>query len=162
MSSITKIIIHCAATPNGKRLARQGRNAADIIDQWHQQRGFQREINARIYFNRHLQAIGYHFIIDTDGTITTGRHPMETGAHCKGQNRNSIGICLVGTDKFTLSQWRHLQALIQQLAKQHPNATLHGHREFANKICPGFNVSEWIDNSCQPLVDHLIQEGIND
>ncbi|HDR1020967.1 TPA: N-acetylmuramoyl-L-alanine amidase [Pasteurella multocida] len=156
--SIQKIIIHCAATPNGVRLAKRGKTASEIIDAWHLDRGFAREINNKIYFNRHLQAIGYHFVIDTDGTLTSGRKVGEQGAHCRGQNRNSIGICLVGTDRFTIAQWHALANLVRELAHKYPDATLHGHREFAPKICPGFDVMEWVDNDCQPLVEHVIME----
>lgn len=161
MALISKIIIHCAATPNGVRLALPGRNgksAAQRIDDWHEARGFRREINNRIAFNRHLWHIGYHYVIDTDGTLETGRKIGEIGAHCKGQNKGSIGICLVGTDRFTMKQWAQLTELIRQLAEKYPHATLHGHREFARKICPGFDVAEWVDNDFAPLADHVIGE----
>ena len=161
MVQIRKIIIHCAATANGVRLARAGKygkSAAHIIDDWHERRGFRREINNRIAFNRDLGHIGYHFVIDTDGTLESGRKIGEIGAHCKGQNTGSIGICLVGTDRFTVKQWTQLTNLIKDLAEKYPQATLHGHREFAAKICPGFNVDEWVDNDFAPLVDHIIVE----
>lgn len=159
MALINKIIIHCAATLNGMQLGQAGKNgksAAAIIDSWHAARGFRRNINNFIAFNRHLEHIGYHFVIDTDGTVATGRKVGEIGAHCKGQNQGSIGICLVGTDRFTLRQWDALAQLIKELATQYPHATLHGHREFAAKICPGFDVAEWVDNDFMPLADHVI------
>ncbi len=156
--SIKKIIIHCAATQNGVRLAKRGKTAAQIIDDWHFDAHFRREINNKIAFNRDLHAIGYHFVIDTHGVVETGRKVGEIGAHCRGQNRNSIGICLVGTDRFTVAQWQALANLVRDLSRKYPNATLHGHREFARKICPGFDVTEWVDNDCQPLVEHVIME----
>ena len=71
-----KIIIHCSATPKGVDY-----NAADI-DRWHKKRGFRK--------------IGYHYVIKIDGKIEKGREENEMGAHCLGQNMESIGICYIG------------------------------------------------------------------
>ena len=76
MRKITKIIIHCAATPEGKDFTVQQ------IDQWHRQRGF--------------RCIGYHFVIYRDGSIHKGRPIEQAGAHTSGHNAHSIGICLIG------------------------------------------------------------------
>lgn len=158
MVQINKIIIHCAATPNGVPIARFGKTAAQRIDDWHEKAGFRREINNRIAFNRNLGYIGYHFVIDTDGTVETGRKVGEWGAHVKGHNTGSIGICLAGTSKFTMKQWHALTDLVKSLAQRYPDATLHGHREFAPKICPGFDVHAWVDGGEVALADHIITE----
>ena len=42
MRQINHLVIHCAATPNGKPLSRNGATAAQVIDEWHFQRGFHR------------------------------------------------------------------------------------------------------------------------
>lgn len=76
MRKISKIIIHCSATKEGKDYT-----VVDI-DRWHRQRGF--------------QMIGYNYIIRIDGTIEIGRPIEMVGAHCVGHNRNSIGICYIG------------------------------------------------------------------
>lgn len=76
MRKITEIIIHCAATPEGKDFTVQD------IDRWHRQRGF--------------KSIGYHFVIYRDGSIHKGRPLDQIGAHCTGHNANSIGICYIG------------------------------------------------------------------
>lgn len=131
MRKIDKIIIHCSATPEGKSFTVQD------IDRWHRQRGF--------------RCIGYHFVIYLDGTVHTGRPIAEIGAHCKGQNATSIGICYIGglaadgrtpKDTRTEAQKLALVALVANLKKQFPNATLHGHCEFAAKACPSFKVRE--------------------
>lgn len=158
MANITKIIIHCADTHNGMRLARFGKTAAQRIDDWHEKAGFRREINNRIAFNRSLGYIGYHFVIDTDGTVESGRKVGERGAHVKGQNTGSIGICLVGYSKFTLKQWQALAKLVHQLSAQYPDASLHGHREFAAKFCPGFDVQEWVKGGFTPLSQHITED----
>ena len=127
MRNINKIIVHCSATKEGKAF-----NAADIT-RWHKDRGF--------------ATIGYHYVVLLDGTIQQGRAEMVMGAHCKGYNANSIGICYIGgldengksKDTRTPEQKKSLLELLKRLKKDYPNATIHGHREFANKDCPCFD-----------------------
>lgn len=127
MRNINKIIVHCTATKEGKAF-----NVADIT-RWHKQRGF--------------ATIGYHWVVLLDGTIQQGRAEMTMGAHCKGHNANSIGICYIGgldengnsKDTRTPEQKKALLELLKRLKKDYPNATIHGHREFANKDCPCFD-----------------------
>ena len=78
-SPINKIVIHCSATQNGKQLRTTTHTAAQRIDDWHKVRSFQRLAGNYKAFNPHLQHIGYHFVIDTDGTVETGRKEGETG-----------------------------------------------------------------------------------
>ena len=73
MRKIKEIIIHCSATREGRDYT-----VADI-DRWHRERGF--------------FCIGYHFVIYRDGSIHVGRSVEEVGAHCKGHNTVSIGVC---------------------------------------------------------------------
>ena len=129
MRKINEIIIHCAATPEGKDFTVQD------IDRWHRQRGF--------------AEIGYHFVIYRDGSVHTGRELAKVGAHCTGHNANSIGICYIGgcaadgktpKDTRTPQQREALRGLVADLQKQYPGASVHGHREFANKACPCFDV----------------------
>lgn len=127
MRKINLIIIHCSATKEGADF-----NAADIL-RWHLQRGF--------------RDIGYHYIVRLDGTIETGRPLEEVGAHCSGYNAHSIGVCYVGgldkdgkaKDTRTPAQKAALVSLLKKLKAQFPKATIHGHREYANKACPCFN-----------------------
>lgn len=129
MRKITKIIVHCSATPEGRDYT-----VADI-DRWHKQRGW--------------KGIGYHFVIYRDGSVHPGRKIEEIGAHCVGQNANSIGICYIGglaadgktpKDTRTPAQKAALRSLINELKAKFPGITVHGHREFANKACPCFDV----------------------
>ncbi|EGP03147.1 N-acetyl-anhydromuranmyl-L-alanine amidase [Pasteurella multocida subsp. gallicida str. Anand1_poultry] len=114
MFPILKIVIHCSATQNGKPLRNKAHTAAQVIDRWHAERGFKRTFSNFTQFNSHLKHIGYHYVIDTDGTVETGRKVGEVGAHVKGHNQQSIGICLVGGisitgknyGRFTARQWR--------------------------------------------------------
>lgn len=130
MRTITKIILHCTATPEGKFFDKND------VDAWHKQRGW--------------AGIGYHFLILLDGTIQTGRPIEQVGAHVKGQNTASIGIAYVGgcdehmnaKDTRTLEQKEALQAIVLELQSKFPKATIHGHNEFANKACPSFVVAD--------------------
>lgn len=127
MRKIDKIIVHCTATAEGKDY-----HVADV-DKWHKQKGW--------------KGIGYHYLVTLDGTIERGRPENEIGAHCTGQNKNSIGICYVGgldkngkaKDTRTEAQKKTLLELIVALIIKYPQAKIYGHRDFANKDCPCFD-----------------------
>ena len=130
MRRIDKIIVHCTATPQGMAVS------VDDIDRWHRQRGF--------------AGIGYHFVVYLDGTVHEGRPIDRAGAHCKGHNAHSIGICYVGgldeqrhpKDTRTPAQKEALLALVTTLKTQYPNAKVFGHCHFANKACPCFDAEK--------------------
>jgi len=134
MRDINKIIIHCSATPEGRDIS------ANTIDQWHKERGW--------------SGIGYHYVIKIDGSIEYGRDINKTGAHVKGYNKGSIGLCYIGgcdsdmnaKDTRTLEQKESLLLLLKTLKKMHPNATIHGHNDFASKACPSFNATKEYEN----------------
>ena len=129
MRKINKIIVHCSATPEGRDYT-----VADI-DRWHKAKGW--------------KGIGYHYVIYRDGSVHAGRPVEQVGAHCTGQNANSIGVCYIGglasdgktaKDTRTPEQRQALRSLVAELCAKYPGVTIHGHREFANKACPCFNV----------------------
>lgn len=131
MREITRIILHCSATPEGKDFT-----VADI-DKWHKARGW--------------QGIGYHYVVYRDGSVHEGRNIAVAGAHTSGFNKNSIGVCYIGgvaadgktpKDTRTAEQRVALRNLVAQLKKQFPKATVHGHYEFAAKACPSFKISD--------------------
>jgi len=132
MRQINKIIIHCSATREGENYT------VDTIRSWH--------VDGRGWSD-----IGYHFYIDLYGEIHKGRDIAKIGAHCKGQNRNSIGICYCGgveadgkTPKDTRldCQKDSLTAVLRTLKAMYPEAVIHSHNDFANKACPSFNATE--------------------
>ena len=128
---ITEIIVHCAATPEGKDFT------VDDITRWHKQRGF--------------RTIGYHHVVYRDGSVHPGRPEGEIGAHCTGHNACSIGVCYIGgvaadgktaKDTRTPEQRNALLMLLRRLRAKYPNAKIHGHRDFAAKACPSFDATK--------------------
>lgn len=136
MNPIKYIAVHCSAT---KEL--QDYKAEDI-DRWHRQRGFNQ--------------IGYHYVVDIDGTIETGRPEHTAGAHVQGYNTCSIAVCYIGgldargqpKDTRTPAQIEALTTLLSRLKKQYPGAIIQGHRDFpgVNKACPCFNAKNEYKN----------------
>lgn len=128
MRDINKIILHCTATPEGRDVS------IDTIRQWHLDRGW--------------SDIGYHYIIELDGTIKEGRPVERQGAHVRGLNKNSIGIAYIGgcdanmssKDTRTNAQKLAIDILLNKLMNKYVNSTLHGHNEFSPKACPSFDV----------------------
>lgn len=136
MRVINKIIIHCAATPEGKDYT------VEQIRQWH---------TSPKPKGNGWKDIGYHFVIYRDGSVHPGRPIEQIGAHTSGYNANSIGICYIGgcakdgktpKDTRTTEQKAALVKLVTELRRRFPNASVHGHNEFANKACPSFNVQK--------------------
>lgn len=134
MRDINKIIIHCSFTPKTMDIG------VEEIRKWHLERGW--------------SDIGYHYVIRRDGTVETGRPVEKPGAHCKGHNQDSIGICLAGgkgTDgkpffNFSQEQLRTLEDLLEGLWAEYPfkkGEWIYGHNDFSTKPCPCFDVKEW-------------------
>lgn len=178
MRPITLIVIHCSASPNGDSLFRGSFGTpgcitpVQTIDGWHQSRGFHRSPANRQRFNPSLVAIGYHYVVQLDGAVATGRHEDEVGAHVAGFNQKSIGICMIGTDRFSAAQWFSLAEAVRLLQKRYPAARVVGHRDLSPdrngngtvepsewlKTCPGFDVSAWLASDRRPPADHLLEE----
>lgn len=135
-SDVKNIIVHCSAT-------REGDDSIDVnvIDKWHKARGW--------------RGCGYHFIVLMDGTIQTGRSINVCGAHTKGLNCKSWGVCYIGgvekdgktpKDTRTDKQKESLEYLLYFLKLLAPDATINGHRDFAPKACPSFDATKEYKN----------------
>ncbi len=130
MRTITLIIIHCSATPEGRSLSFEECRRDHIM-------------------HRHFRDIGYHFYITRDGTVHDGRPIEKVGAHCEGHNPHSIGICYEGgldangkpADTRTEAQRKALKSLVERMHRLFPKALIVGHHDLnPRKACPCFKV----------------------
>ncbi len=128
-----KIILHCSQSEYGNAIT---------IGAWHRWRKFKK--------------IGYHYIILNgrvhnsvnhdyffDGVIETGRAPYKKGAHCRGHNKNTIGVCLIGmSGQFTEQQMRSLNLLLLHLKDEHKEIEIYQHSYYDKKkpYCAGLNI----------------------
>ena len=122
------IVVHSADTPS---LLDVG---VEEIRKWHMDKGW--------------NDVGYHYVIRRNGVVEEGRDKDAVGAHVRGYNQVTLGICLVGGWKgkfdFTKAQMAALEALIGSLLLVYKHATVRGHRDYnKNKDCPGFDVETW-------------------
>lgn len=159
MRRVTQIVIHCSASPDGQSLFGEGVTPVQRIDRWHAERGFARSPEWRRQMNPDLMSIGYHLVIYLSGAIATGRHFEEIGAHVAGHNQQSIGICLLGTERFSAEQWASLATVVELLGAKYPGVEVLGHRDFPNvkKTCPGFDVRAWLARGMTPDPAHLLE-----
>ncbi len=132
---ITKLIWHCTATAEGKSI---GDNPALTIDRWHKARGW--------------DGIGYHAVTDLDGETYLGRDWDIDGAHVRGHNKDTLGLCYVGgvaedgqtaKDTRTAAQRKAMLELTRRVVEQNPSITrIVGHNQFSDKACPSFVVTD--------------------
>lgn len=79
------IYLHCTATTPGRHVTLKA------IRDYH--------MNVRGFWD-----IGYHYVVQPDGETMEARHvngtdprnPLSAGAHVQGDNKHSIGVCMVG------------------------------------------------------------------
>ena len=127
---IKLLVIHCSATRCNESFT------VEQLRQCHLQRGF--------------KDIGYHFYITRNGELHHCRPVSEPGAHVRGFNRHSIGICYEGgldeegrpTDTRTQAQRFALLDLLTILKHQYPDAQILGHYQLSasiHKACPCFD-----------------------
>jgi len=130
---INYIVVHCSATRRGHDF--------DVFDinRWHKDRGW--------------SGCGYHYVLNLDGSVSIGRGVDYSGAHVRGHNSDSIGICLIGgldesrnpkENSFTNAQMLFLRELLDELKKLYPDAEILGHRDFkgVRKACPCMEVKD--------------------
>jgi N-acetylmuramoyl-L-alanine amidase len=124
-----KITIHCSATKNGDPVD------IEAIRKYH------KEVNG-------WTDIGYHLVIDVNGSVGKGRPLNEVAAHVGGHNTDNIGICLVGTDRFSEAQFAALRVELDSLLKSFtiPKWAIYCHNQFdtaikQGKTCPGMEIN---------------------
>lgn len=127
---IKMIVIHCSATRCNVPFTPAQLEAAHVA------RGF--------------RGTGYHFYITRDGALHHTRPIEQTGAHAKGFNLHSIGICYEGglspdgkpMDTRTTFQRMALLDVLGILKKVYPQAVIKGHYQLSadiHKTCPCYD-----------------------
>ena len=124
MRNVHTVIVHCSASPQGRG------DDAETIHSWHKERGF--------------DGIGYHMVILEDGTMQVGRPEYWQGAHARGHNTGSLGVCLIGMGgDATPQQLQSLAELITGWDNKYNGVEVIGHNNVSDKVCPGFDVKAW-------------------
>jgi N-acetyl-anhydromuramyl-L-alanine amidase AmpD len=141
MRPISEIIVHCTATRPEWMAGRPTSEKVAEVRRWHMH-------------DNGWKDIGYHFLIDRDGTVAKGRPIEQVGAHTMGHNVGTVGIALVGghgsvandkfSENFTELQDAALHALIMKLKAIYKISKVNGHNFYARKACPGFDVPGWL------------------
>jgi len=123
MRNIKRIVIHCAATREGENFT------VKDVRKWHIE-------------GRGWSDVGYHYIILLDGTVQSGRPVQKIGAHTKGYNNDSIGICYIGgldkegkaKDTRTPGQKKSLKKLVSDLKEIYDIEEIKGHRDYSPDV----------------------------
>ena len=131
MRPIKLIVIHCSATREDREFTEYD------LDICHRRRGF--------------NGTGYHFYIRKNGDIKSTRPLERIGAHTRGFNKESIGICYEGgldargnpKDTRTPEQRSALHLLVYQLLQQFRNARVCGHRDLSPDLDGDGKVEPW-------------------
>lgn len=126
MRAIDKIVIHCSASDIKEH------DNIKVIKEWHLERGW--------------NDVGYHFFIKKNGDIQMGRPIEKSGAHVKGHNSHSIGICYSGLVGPTVLQEETLLALTRNLVAifNLKRNQIYGHHELdKNKTCPNMDMDKF-------------------
>jgi N-acetylmuramoyl-L-alanine amidase len=142
MRKIKKVIIHCAATRPDWMADCSDLEQVQEIRRWHVE-------------DNGWNDIGYHAYISRTGQILQARPVEIAGAHTKGQNSDSIGVCLAGgfgsssddraVDHYTPAQLASLWKFIKDVRFTYgENITVSGHNDYSPKACPGFPVARWM------------------
>ena len=123
MRDITTLIVHHSASPLI--------TTAKQMKAWHKAKGW--------------NDIGYHYVIEATGKLVRGRPIEVIGAHCKGFNTDSVGVCLSGdntrdAEKWGLSQMAVLFDLIHCFRLVFPNIKILGHKDLGATECPGVDI----------------------
>ena len=143
-----KIIVHHTGGTDKEPMADSSYATAQDIDVWHKERwpGF----TSKVFKNNkgEFYHVGYHIVIERDGTIVHCRALNEEGAHTIGQNKSSIGVVLSGNfdrTKPTKAQEKSFRKVFNHIISIYPKITgndIYPHRKYANKTCYGLNLSD--------------------
>lgn len=146
LGEIRYLTIHCAATPEGRRVTHNEISDWDIAK---------------------FGQVSYHWVVELDGFTYRTLPDSDRGAHVGGHNTGNIGICYVGgmsadmkkpKDTRTEAQIRAMASLVRHYRTIAPGLIVRGHRDWSTdldgdgiiephewkKACPSFDVAEWL------------------
>lgn len=85
--------------------------------------------------------IGYHYVVQLDGSVHRGRPEGRVGAHVAGHNSGTLGVCFSGNYEtrkaMPAKQLEAGRELLAALRKKYPRAKVRGHKWFVSTACPG-------------------------
>jgi len=135
MRDIKYIAVHCTAGP-----ATQTTKA--IKDYWKNNLGW--------------KSVGYHYLINADGTIEQLAQESEITNGVAGFNSVIVNISYKGgvdannkpKDTRTPQQKESILKLLKELKKRYPKSIIQGHKDFPNvkKACPSFEAKQEYKN----------------
>jgi len=122
--AIKYLVVHISDSPKDR-----GDTAKDI-HLWHKQRGW--------------DGIGYHAVITGESVIEPGRPDYWQGAHVRGFNENSLGICIITDIAPDAEQLKALHGWLTEKSEQYPGAKVLGHCDLdSGKTCPNMDIPTW-------------------
>lgn len=140
-NKVNEIIIHHTGGTVSDPKADTSHHTFEQVNEWHRM-----DPNVWLgYYSSLGYSIGYHYFIDKEGKTTQGRAHTDEGAHTKGHNRTSLGICVAGNFDVTFptkAQEDALKRLLLTLNDMYPNAPIIPHRHFAQKSCYGSRLAD--------------------
>jgi N-acetyl-anhydromuramyl-L-alanine amidase AmpD len=122
MREIAALVIHHAAAVT----------TLEEIDRWHLARGW--------------RGVGYHYVIESDGRLRLGRREHEVGAHARGRNQDTIGICVAvdARDGIPSEAWDQLVTLTRDLVRRYALTVddVIPHFAVSDTLCPAFPIAD--------------------
>jgi len=147
MAALKYLVIHCTATPEGRKVT------SAEIRKWH--------CSAVSKGGRGWKQVGYTDMIHIDGMIErlvknnedANVDPWEVTNGAVGYNSVSRHIVYVGgmsmdnkspKDTRTAAQLKAMEAYVKDFHRRFPEVKIVGHNQLAAKACPSFNVQNWL------------------
>ena len=131
MRKIVFLVVHCTATAKSATVSSNKKY-------WKENLGW--------------KSVGYHIIIEPDGTINRLAEDSKITNGVKGFNSTSLHVSYIGgvdrdgkaQDTRTEEQKESLLKVLKEWKKMYPDAVIQGHRDFVNvsKKCPSFNAKK--------------------
>ena len=149
MAKLQRLVLHCTATPEGREVS-----SADIRH-WH--------CDPVCKGGRGWKKVGYTDMIHLDGRVErlvdnnedANVDPWEITNGAAGYNSTSRHVVYVGgvakdgntpKDTRTAAQLKAMEAYVKDFHRRFPGIPIVGHNQLAAKVCPSFNVPEWLES----------------